>query len=60
MITNTSRIDIRISAVIRGKLAEDAGQYGSLSKVARTIIERHYMRTTLGVIPQHRKTGKIR
>jgi hypothetical protein len=42
MATKTSRIDLRITDVIRGKLAEDAGPHGSLSSVARSIIEQHY------------------
>lgn len=40
--TKTTRLDIRLTPVIRGKLAEDAGPYGSLSGVARRIIEQHY------------------
>ena len=40
--TKTTRLDIRLTSVIRGKLAQDAGPYGSLSGVARRIIERHY------------------
>lgn len=42
MVPKTSRLDMRITDVIRGKLAEDAGPHGSLSSVARSIIEQHY------------------
>ena len=43
-IAKTTRLDIRLTAVIRGKLAEEAGPYGSLSGVARRIIEAHYLK----------------
>ncbi len=38
----TTRLDIRLTPVLRGKLAEDAGPHGSLSSVAREILEKHY------------------
>jgi hypothetical protein len=38
----TTRLDMRITAVLRGKLAEEAGPHGSLSGVARWIIERYF------------------
>jgi hypothetical protein len=38
----TTRIDIRIDPVLRGKLAEEAGPHGSLSSVAREILQKHY------------------
>ncbi len=47
MIKNATRIEIRITTLLRGKLAEDAGPYGSLSRVARTILEAHYARRAM-------------
>jgi len=38
----TTRLGIRLTAVLRGKLAEEAGPHGSLSSVARMIIERYF------------------
>ena len=38
----TTRITFRANAVLRGKLAEAAGDYGSLSNVVRVILERHF------------------
>lgn len=43
---NTTRLTIRLSAVLRGKLAEEAGDYGKLSTVARVILERALLTRT--------------
>ena len=43
----TTRITFRANAVLRGKLAEAAGDYGSLSNVVRVILERHFLKAAL-------------
>lgn len=40
----TTRLDIRLTPLLRSHLAQDAGPHGSLSSVARTILEDHYRR----------------
>jgi len=37
----TSRISVRVTDVERGKLAEEAGRYGTISNVIRAIIRKH-------------------
>jgi hypothetical protein len=38
--TKTTRLNLRVTAVQRGKLAEAAGPHGSLSSVVRMLIDR--------------------
>jgi len=42
MIQKTSRITVRITEIIRGKLVEEAGSYGTISNVVRAIVEKHF------------------
>ena len=37
-----TRVDIRMGAVLRGQLAEEAGEYGNIATVARKILERYF------------------
>lgn len=38
----TAKIYVRVTAVLRGKLIEDAGDMSTVSNVVRTILEQHY------------------
>ena len=43
MATNkTAKIYVRVSAVLRGKLIERAGDMSNVSTVVRTILENHF------------------
>ena len=42
MIQKTSRITVRVTDIIRGKLLEEAGSYGTISNVVRAIVDKHY------------------
>jgi len=44
----TTRIAVRVSAVLRGRLVEEAGSYGNISNVVRVILERHFLTPTKG------------
>ena len=45
-----ARITIRVSDVLRGKLIEEAGDYGTISNVVRLIVERFFeTKKTLGM-----------
>lgn len=39
-----TKITVRIGAVLRGKLVDEAGDYGNLSNVVRVILERYFMK----------------
>ena len=38
----TSRVTVRVTDVVRGKLVEEAGHYGTISNVVRAIVEKYY------------------
>ena len=40
----TTKINVRVSAVLRGKLVEEAGDYGNVSNVVRVILEKYFMK----------------
>ena len=40
----TTKINVRVSAVLRGKLIEEAGDYGNVSNVVRVILEKYFTR----------------
>lgn len=42
MTPKDTRIAVRVSAVLRGQLLEEAGDYGTLSTVVRVILENHF------------------
>jgi hypothetical protein len=42
MTKQSAQLTMRMTTLLRDKLAGDAGPYGSLSMVARMILERHY------------------
>ena len=42
MLQKSSRITVRVTDVIRGKLVEEAGDYGTISNVVRAIVEKYY------------------
>jgi hypothetical protein len=39
-----TKITVRVGAVLRGKLIEEAGDYGNISNVVRVILESFFLR----------------
>ena len=37
-----AKITVRVGAVLRGKLIEEAGDYGNISNVVRVVLEKYF------------------
>lgn len=51
----TSRVTVRISDVLRGKLMEETGDYGTLSNVLRVILARYFAHGNKKPLGRNRK-----
>lgn len=40
----STKIYVRVGAVLRGKLVEEAGDYGNISNVVRVILEKYFLK----------------
>ena len=57
MIQKTSRINVRVSDVTRGKLVEQAGPHGTISNVVRAIVEQYFIKQNATSLKQARRAG---
>ena len=42
-----AKITVRIGSVLRGKLIEEAGDYGNISNVVRVVLEKYFAKARM-------------